>query len=84
MERNRIYALQMEQYEALEALERFLPVLFWAHVTLSSMPAPQGPFVQGQKSPHVLRPWDGVGAPQLVARSLAFFWSGSSHVGLSV
>ena len=83
MERNRIYALQMEQYEALEALERFLPVLFWAHVTLSSMPAPQGPFVQGQKSPHVLRPWDGVGAPQLVTEP-GLLWSGSSHVGLSI
>jgi hypothetical protein len=31
-----------------------------------SMSSPQGPFVQGQKSPHVLRPWDGVGAPQYI------------------
>ena len=51
---------------------KYIYVLFWAHVTLSSMPAPQGPFVQGQKSPHVLRPWDGVGAPQLVAGAWPF------------
>ena len=25
--------IPLEHYEALEALERFLPVLFWAHVT---------------------------------------------------